>query len=372
MKIGYCIVASIIFISACKNEQVDNTDAAQLKSIDYSFYSEIMDEERSYTVYSPLNSGGEENKQLPVLFILDGPTYFSYFKALLEQWSNKNEIVLPEMVIVSIKQENRSSEFLPSYMNNKGNGDAFLLYLEKELIPAIERDYSVLTNRTLFGHSRGGLFGLNVLLQAPDLFENFIISDPSLTLGDQTFIKKWNEEKTKLENYQKSLFIGLADTKEGYTLDYVLDIDSDAYPHMRVIWSFCTELEKDSMNNKHFQWKYYEGFGHNTIPAMVAMDGLLSVFDYHRLDKYGLIYSHLNEVISYDEFKETIIAHFDEISLRMGSTVLPFEELIFEYGEIFLEEDMNEKAMEMFEWNVDNFPKSVQSKKMLEEYSISQ
>ena len=90
------------------------------------------------------------------------------------------------------------------------------------------------------------------------------------------------------------------------------------------------------------------------------------------MDKYGLIYSYLNGVISYDEFKETIITHFDEISLGMESTVLPFEELIFEYGEIFLEEGMNEKAIEMFQWNLNNYPESVQSKKMLEELKINQ
>ena len=56
----------------------------------------------------------------------------------------------------------------------------------------------------------------------------------------------------------------------------------------------------------------------------------------------------------------------------MESTVLPFEELIFEYGEIFLEEGMNEKAIEMFQWNLNNYPESVQSKKMLEELKINQ
>ena len=275
MKIGYCIVASIFFMSTCKNEQVDATNARQGTTIEHAFYSEIMGEERSYTVYAPLDSSGhKENRKLPVLFILDGPAHFSYFKALLDQWSNKKEIVLPEMVIVAIKQENRSSEFLPSYINAKGNGDKFLLHIEKELIPAVEENYNVLPHRTLFGHSRGGLFGLSALLEAPDLFDNFIISDPSLTIGDPAFIKKWVEEKSKLEESKNNLFIGLADTKEGYTLDYVLDEDSDAFPHMRTIWSFCEKLENDSLFNGQFEWKYYDGFGHNTLPAMVAMDGL--------------------------------------------------------------------------------------------------
>ncbi|WP_198440133.1 alpha/beta hydrolase [Pareuzebyella sediminis] len=362
----YVIISSMILFSSCHKKH-ENKNVPQLQTNKYTFHSEIMGEERSYAVYSPTTF--EQKTPLPVLFILDGPSYFSFFKALSDQWGNKKEIVLPEMIIVAIKQNNRSSEFLPSYIDD-GKGDKFLRHIEKELIPAIESSYNVLPNRTLFGHSRGGLFALNVLLTAPELFNNFIVSDPSISLGNSTLIKRWNSTQLSFDDHNNNVFVGLADTKEGYSLDYVLDTNSDAFPHMRTIWSFCEKLEADSINNQNFKWKYYEGFGHGTIPAMVAMDGLLSVFEYYRMDKYGLIYSHLNGIINYDQFKQKIISHFKEISERMGSKVLPYESLIFEYGQIFLEEKMNDKAIEMFQWNVDNFPENTRSLEKLEELSI--
>ncbi|MFH4966569.1 alpha/beta hydrolase-fold protein [Gaetbulibacter sp. M240] len=362
MKIRYLIILFVFFISACREGKEERPAKRKFETKEFTFYSKIMGEERNYTVFSPSESNlRKQNSPLPVLLILDGPNYFSFFNALVEQWSSKKEIVLPEMIVVSIKQNNRSSELLPSFINKKGNSETFLKHLEKELLPAVEANYNTLPFRTLFGHSRGGLFAINTLLEAPELFDNYIVSDPNLTVGNKAFFDKWNISKINLNNHNNCLFIGLADTKEGYTLDEVLETDSNTHPHMRTIWLLCKSIEEDTISNNNFKWKYYEGFGHNTVPTMVAMEGLLSVFDFYRLDKYGLIYSYLNGKISYEQLKQSIKNHFAKVSTKMGIKVYPYEELLFEYGEIFLEENMKNKAVDMFQWNLDNFPKSKKS-----------
>jgi pimeloyl-ACP methyl ester carboxylesterase len=248
----------------------------------------------------------------------------------------------------------------------------FLDYIERELIPSIDSTCNTYPHRTLFGHSRGGLFALNVLVDKPILFDNYLVSDPNLTLGNLAFLKKWKGSDVNLNINRNSLFIGLADTKEGNTLEEVLNPDSNIYPHMRTIWAICEEIENNTSNDDYFDWKYYDGFGHKTIPPMVAMDGLLSVFEYHRFDKYALIYSHIDNKITYDQFKQSINDHFDIISKRFGSTVLPYEHLIFDYGGVFLKEGMADKAVDMFKWNIENFPESVQSKEKLKSINDTQ
>jgi uncharacterized protein len=58
----------------------------------------------------------------------------------------------------------------------------FQEFIEHELIPLIDQKYAALTGeRTYFGHSVGGGFGLYTLFTRPMLFRNYIVSSPGLT-----------------------------------------------------------------------------------------------------------------------------------------------------------------------------------------------
>lgn len=53
-----------------------------------------------------------------------------------------------------------------------GAGDQFLSFMEKELIPFIDKNYSASKNRSLAGNSRGGLLVIYSLLYKHDLFKD--------------------------------------------------------------------------------------------------------------------------------------------------------------------------------------------------------
>ena len=53
--------------------------------------------------------------------------------------------------------------------------------IEKEIIPIIEKQVRVKKDsRTLLGHSLGGLLGSYLLLNHSKIFDNYIISSPSM------------------------------------------------------------------------------------------------------------------------------------------------------------------------------------------------
>ncbi|NJK87355.1 MAG: hypothetical protein HC906_16585 [Bacteroidales bacterium] len=56
--------------------------------------------------------------------------------------------------------------------------DKFLRFIEKELIPFIEKDYIVI-NRILYGHSFAGGFVINSMMLSPGLFDKYIASSPT-------------------------------------------------------------------------------------------------------------------------------------------------------------------------------------------------
>jgi predicted alpha/beta superfamily hydrolase len=54
-----------------------------------------------------------------------------------------------------------------------------LAFLEKELIPEIDREFRTNSFSMLFGHSLGGLLVSHAYLQAESAFNAFIAIDPS-------------------------------------------------------------------------------------------------------------------------------------------------------------------------------------------------
>jgi uncharacterized protein len=59
--------------------------------------------------------------------------------------------------------------------------DDFLQFLSNELFPTIDANYPTIAGeRTYFGHSAGGGFGLYTLFTRSELFNNYIVSSPGL------------------------------------------------------------------------------------------------------------------------------------------------------------------------------------------------
>ena len=65
---------------------------------------------------------------------------------------------------------------------NHLGGAEFREFLDEELIPFIDETYSTVPgDRTYFGHSGGGFFGLYALLTRPAIFKNYVVSSPGVT-----------------------------------------------------------------------------------------------------------------------------------------------------------------------------------------------
>lgn len=71
-----------------------------------------------------------------------------------------------------------------------GGADIFLDFLETILMPALDATVRLdPTQRTLYGHSYGGLFVLHALYRRRDLFKRYVAASPSLWWRDQYLIK---------------------------------------------------------------------------------------------------------------------------------------------------------------------------------------
>lgn len=94
------------------------------------------------------------------------PDYFSGFP-LLRQWEG---VLVPE---------SGSPHF--------GGAEAYQRFIAEELIPLIDSRYETLPeDRTYFGHSLGGGFGLFTLFTQTSLFRRYVLSSPTLRYHGET------------------------------------------------------------------------------------------------------------------------------------------------------------------------------------------
>lgn len=136
------------------------------------------------------------NKKYPMLFLLDADYSFSIAKNITDHLSERNH--LQEVIIVGIAYAgpnkyilHRTRDYTPTNSSERvwfkeiqeeysGGGLAFADFIESKLFQFMKDNFRVNDNRTLTGHSYGGLFTTWIMLTRPQLFSGYIIISPSL------------------------------------------------------------------------------------------------------------------------------------------------------------------------------------------------
>jgi predicted alpha/beta superfamily hydrolase len=171
--------------------------------------SDINDE---YEIYVSLPFGYEKSDTTyPVVYCLDADIGFGMTTDICRLLQIRNE--LPELVIVGIaygaypgqKGNNRERDYTPTTVLNKPNSGGapnFLDFVRSDLIPKIESKYRVNpSKRTIIGVSLGGSFGLYVVFQKHDIFQNYIICSPSIWWDNKKLLqleKSYSESHSEL------------------------------------------------------------------------------------------------------------------------------------------------------------------------------
>ena len=214
MRLNKVLILLIsLSLFSCRSQQTNHEEPSiSLVSIGTREYihSDILNEDREIWVYVPSGFYGmdEQYSNYPVIYLLDGEIHFKATVGIIDQLSNAANAndVSPQMIIVGIVNTNRTRDLTPSKAvighdaetkKNTGGANNMIDFIEKELIPFIDRKYPTNNHRTLIGHSFGGLFGLYALINRPELFANYLIIDPSMWYNNEKFS---DEVINKLQN----------------------------------------------------------------------------------------------------------------------------------------------------------------------------
>lgn len=176
-------------------------------------YSEILQQDREFSVYLPPSYQSSVNQKYPVLYILDGDYNFQYVAGFLELQGAISEII-PEMILVAISgkgtQEYRKN-CKPHIegVEDSGNAEAVANFIGQELIPYVNNNYKAANYKILGGHSVGGIFVINTAIHHPELFDNYIAISPALWWAknamEDVMKKTWGQAKSTTANVYVSL-----------------------------------------------------------------------------------------------------------------------------------------------------------------------
>ena len=155
----------------------------------------------------------QTSSEYPVLYITDAETNFGGVGYIVQRLMKDK--LIPPIIVVGIAYGTdyrnfyrlRSRDLTPEKdgrnkvggrVDPTGGAPAFCKFLSEELFPFIENNYRVdNNNRTLYGHSYGGLFCAYVLLNQSEFFNKYLILSPSLWFKDNLMLNK-------VKNFSKS------------------------------------------------------------------------------------------------------------------------------------------------------------------------
>jgi len=237
--------------------------------------SRILNEYRTCLISLPesYNDSSQLKKKHPVIILLDGYTFFKTTSGIVDFMSsdrNRNHF-MPETVIVAIENIDRERDFTVTKIKTKrpntmGGGRDFLDFIEKELIPYVDKNYRTEAHRILVGHSLGGLLTLNSFMDENSLFNAYISIDPSIWWDEQMMIDK--VDSIQPTSLNKKLFIATANQGEA-------SYERNKKRHDK----FYSLVSKRGEKSSNVKIEYFENEGHRSVPLIALYNGLRYLYD---------------------------------------------------------------------------------------------
>ena len=206
-------IISIVLFSYLKDNP-NHSNSVLHKTI----HSTILNEEREVIIHFPINY--EKNKKYPVMYVLDGSSQDIHMANKLDVLSAAGYV--PETIVVglpNVSGKGRQRDYTPPYMkmdidekdSPMGAGEKFLSFMENELFPFIEKNYSGSETRSLAGNSRGGLLVMYSLLYKPNLFKGRFCFSPAFWREDSLIVNKVSDFFATNENLNSFLYLSMGD-----------------------------------------------------------------------------------------------------------------------------------------------------------------
>ncbi len=224
----------------------------------------------------------------PLLLLLDTHYSFLIARNITDHLSERRD--LPEMIVVGIGyagrvdraspeyRANRSRDYTPTFVEDSGYGreyqkesggaPSFATFLEDELIPALEKRYRLIPgDRTLVGHSYGGLFVTYAKLHRPSLFSGILAVSPSLWYDDHWSFRNEARYAAETRSLPGRIYLAVGSRERNTRHDMVADLER-----------FGAQLESRDYDGLVLRFEVLDGETHNSVFPRALTNGLRFLF----------------------------------------------------------------------------------------------
>ena len=226
--------------------------------------SEYLQEKREIHVILPNDYDPGSDKNYEVIYITDGEWILDTFSFIYH--FSEYEKFVPSAILVGIPNiyvnglNQRDRDFLPVHdpeFPRSGGADKFLLFVKNELIPFIDEHYATSRERSIYGHSFGGLFSFYCLLKEPQLFQTFYATDSPFRWNDEYLIKLASKQLNGFGSEKKWWFAGRESARKYMGADRLASLLKAKSPE-NLVWGSAV----------------YPNENHNSVKLKAIYDGI--------------------------------------------------------------------------------------------------
>lgn len=262
------------------------------KIVDYKFNSESFGEEREIKIFLPIEYELEPNMEFPVIYLLDGQdeTIFNLTKSTIDFLIASSE--MQPTILVGIISRNRQYEFLPKNENIEtlerykkvGGSTKLTESLKNEIFPYLKENFRIRPERIGIGHSLGGTFLMQTIINDPALFRGLILISPNFAYDNKQILRSADKISTNLKSNGTYVFAISGD---------VGNLENEFNPSTKLIDSL---FKVNHLKSTQWSYRMIDNYNHGTIILEGIQKGLLDYsnnFDLNKINKNG--YTQLSE-----------------------------------------------------------------------------
>lgn len=222
----------------------------------FTIASKHTSEQRPINVYLPPDHATSQ-RPFPVLYMPDGgiaedfPHITNTVDALIREGA------IAPVIVVGIENTQRRRDLTGETAVAEdrkvapvvGGARAFRDFVASELIPEIERRYRCTGERAIVGESLAGLFVVETLFEAPDLFDRYIAMSPSLWWNDHAIVRQAAARLPALRGRPRWLWFTAADEGDIYPFadQLMMQLKANAPADLRWVYDPRPEEHHDTI-----------------------------------------------------------------------------------------------------------------------------
>jgi hypothetical protein len=238
----------------------------------HSIQSRYLEGPRVINIRLPAGYEQQPDRRFPVLYLLDGGADQDFpHIAGIAQHADLSWTFEP-FILVGVQSVRRpfelafasSDERYDEYQRPNGGSERMRAFLREEVRPFVEGRVRASGEDMLMGESLAGLFVVETLLRAPDMFDTYIAISPSLW---------WNRESLASEAP------GLLARHDASPRRLYLTVANEGGTHRRAVDSLVAAL--DAQAPAGLDWRFIDRSAsetHGSIYHEAALDALRSLY----------------------------------------------------------------------------------------------